>query len=240
MNSRFEKRGLGNRPDDSLRAPWVRAIIQLMKLSSLTWRLAGLVLFALSTRALAAPQFFTDQSAFDAAITGASFTTNLSAFPPGQVIVSPATFSANGLSVQAVSTNTGEYNLYSFGNGLTLDSEGFDLFFTNFSLNTTAFGGLFFNLETGGSLAPGDVVLSVLFADLSALTTTNEVTTTNSFFGFVGNTNIVSLTISGQAGLPTAGQLSLGAPVPEPSSLSLVLLSLGSLVAYLAARRRRA
>lgn len=198
---------------------------------------AAFMILTAGDTAWAAAQFYTNQSTFNAAITGASFTTNLSSLPAGQVD-SPATFSGNGLSVQALSTNTGVYNLYSFGNGLTVNSEGYDLLFTNFSLAATAVGGLFFNLDTEGNFASGNLVLNAVFADSSSMTTNVPSASTNSFFGFVGDTNLLSLTVSGQAGLPTAGQLTLGAPVPEPSTYALILLSSGALAAYAAARRR--
>lgn len=201
----------------------------------------GLVILfgILPLRAPASPQFFIDQSAFDAAITGASFTTNLSSFPADQVIPSPAAFSGNGLSVEALSTDTAEYELYSFGNELTINPEGFSLVFTNFSSNAVAFGGTFFNLDNGGNLASGNIVLSALFADLSSMTTTNDVTSTSAFFGFVGGTNILSLVVSGEAGLPASGQITLGAPVPEPTTSALLVLSLGALACAAVCRRRR-
>ena len=201
----------------------------------------GLVILfgILPLRAPASPQFFIDQSAFDAAITGASFTTNLSSFPADQVIPSPAAFFGNGLSVEALSTDTAEYELYSFGNELTINPEGFSLVFTNFSSNAVAFGGTFFNLDNGGNLASGNIVLSALFADLSSMTTTNDVTSTSAFFGFVGGTNILSLVVSGEAGLPASGQITLGAPVPEPTTSALLVLSLGALACAAVCRRRR-
>lgn len=212
-----------------------------MKLWLLTCRLVTLLFLALPLNAPAAPQFFTDQNAFNAAITGANFTTNLSSFPAGQVVPSPVAFSGNGLSVQALSTNTAEYELYSFGNELTINTEAGQrpLMFTNFSANTTAFGGTFFNLDTEGNFVSGSIVLSALFSDLSSMTTTNEATSTATFFGFVGDTNILSLiVVSDQAGLPASGQLTLGAPVPEPATSALLVLGLVAL-AGVAARRRR-
>ena len=198
-----------------------------------------LLLGILPLRAPASPQFFSDQGAFNAAIPGASFTTNLSSFPADQVVASPAAFSGNGLSVEALSTDTAEYELYSFGNELTINPEGFSLVFTNFSSNVVAFGGTFFNLDNGGNLASGNIVLSALFADLSSMTTTNDVTSISTFFGFVGSTNILSLAVSGEAGLPASGQITLGAPVPEPTTSALLVLSLGALACAAVCRRRR-
>jgi hypothetical protein len=196
-----------------------------------------LCLAALSTQTWAAPQFFTNQSSFGATISGGmSFTTNLN-FPAGQAINSPAVFAGNGLSVQAVSTNAGAYSLYSFGNSLTVTEEGFGLLFTNFSANAFAFGGLFFNLDTEGNFASGNMVFEALFADLSSLTTNVPSGSEESFFGFIGPTNLLSLSVSGQGGLPAASQLTIGSPVPEPSAIALLLLSSATLVGYAASRR---
>jgi hypothetical protein len=198
-------------------------------------RTAGLLaILAISTPASA--QFFTDQTAFNDAIAGASFTTNLS-FPAGQPVASPVTFSGSGLSVQALSTNTGVYSLYSFGNNLTVNAEGFGLFFTNFSPEAFAFGGFFFNSDTEGNFASGNLVFDALFADSTSLTTNVLSAAADSFFGFVGTTNLLSLSISGEAGLPTSSQLTVGSPVPEPSTVALVLLSSAALTGY-AIRRR--
>lgn len=174
------------------------------------------------------------KTAFNAAITGASFSTNLASLPAGPVS-SPATFSGNGLSVEALSTNTLDYNLISFGNALTTDQEGFGLVFTNFSPNATAVGGTFFNLDTEGNLAFGNIILTASFADLSFMTTTNNVASTSSFFGFVGSTNILSLVVSGEAGLPASGQVTVGKPIPEPSTFALLVI--GATAAAIGMRR---
>ncbi len=179
----------------------------------------------------ASAQFYTNQSTFNDDITGTSYTTNLLSFPASAVVPSPANFSGNGLSVQAISTNTNDYNLYSFGNGLTVDSEGYSLLFTNFSLETTAFGGLLFNLNTDGTFVSGNLALNAVFADSSSIATNILSSSTNSFFGFVGNTNILSLTVSGLTALPAAGQVTLGSNVPEPSTWALLLLGAGTVAA---------
>lgn len=197
----------------------------------------GLFLSVCVAKTSAAPQFLTNQSDFNAAISGGiSFTTNLS-FPAGQAVASPATFSGSGLSAQALSTNTGAYSLYSFGNNLTVDNEGFGLLFTNFSAEAFAFGGFFFNLDTEGNFAGGNLVFDALFADFSALTTNVFSASESSFFGLVGATNLLSVAVSGQGGLPATSQLTIGSPVPEPSTAALLLLSSAALAGY-ASRRR--
>jgi hypothetical protein len=209
-----------------------------MKVWTANLALACLLFISSESTAEASASFFTNQNSFNTAVTGPSFTINLSSLPSGQ-ISSPATFSGNELSVQALSTNTSEYGLFSFGNGLTTDSEGFDLVFTNFSPNVIAFGGTFFNLDTEGTLASGNIILSALFADFTSMTTTNLVAATSNFFGFISETSILSLTVSGGAGLPATGQLTLGAPVPEPTTWALLVLSAGALAAARARFRGR-
>lgn len=187
--------------------------------------LAGLAL-SISAANAASWTVYTDQNTFNAAISGSTYTTNFS-FSPGP-LGSPFTISGNGLSVSAIPTDT-NYTLYGYTNGLSVSSEGYDLLYTNFSTGAVAFGGRFFNLNTEGAFVSGNLTMSVTFADLGTASFTNVAAPSlTNFWGLVASTNITSFSLTGIAGVPTSGQITLGA-VPEASTTALLAMSLAVL-----------
>ena len=184
--------------------------------------------FSLSVAHAATWTAYTNQSAFNAALSAGSYTTNFTYSPDGP-LDSPLPISGNGLSASAIPTD-GTYTLYGFANGLSVSSEGeYALHFTNFSANTVAFGGKFFNLSTDGTFSGGSLTLDVTFADLGTVTTNITAASLENFWGIAANTNIISFSLTSVAGLPTAGQVTLGA-VPEPSTVSLIAMSVSAAV----------
>lgn len=172
---------------------------------------------------------YTNQSAFNAALSAGSYATNFT-YSPGP-LDSPLLISGNGLSASALPTDNA-YTLYGFANGLSVSSEGYALRFTNFSANSLAFGGEFFNLDTEGTFSSGDLTLDVTFGDLATVTTNITATSLANFCGLVANTNITSFSLTGNAGVAATAQVTLGA-VPEPSTvlllaMSVALVALGS------------
>lgn len=163
---------------------------------------------------------FTNGADFTNAIATNNFTETFDGLPDNVPIPSPTDFSGGGFSFDAASANyNGEADsLYSIenlsvGSAVTVSYYDSDsLVFTNFSSGVTAIGGNFFASEINYlNFTSAPVTLTVLLANLQSVSTNITPATSTNFFGFVFDTDILSLTISANlAYYPTAGSLTVG------------------------------
>lgn len=197
--------------------------------------------------------FYTNQSEFLTAVTGKpSFNENYASISPWGTRLDTNNFNfTNGSSFGFTANIPGVAPVFSFWGdtfgavrALSTGDPVTDVFvFTNFSLNTFAFGGYFFPSDgAGGVVSGGSVTLTTLFSDL---TTTNLTTNRGSanlndwFFGWVTEepgTPIQSVTLT--AGDDYASAASVTLAVPEPSTYALLGLAAAGLAGYLVRRRR--
>ena len=107
--------------------------------------------------------------------------------------------------------------------------------FTDFSPGVTGFGGYFFASDINGSYVPnGSMVFTAM--DGTSLSYTLNNATTSSFLGFVTTSPLTSVTLTSNGDYwPTANDVIIAMPVPEPGAYAMMALGLG-LVAW---RRRR-
>lgn len=209
------------------------------KLSPTTPALAVATLLFLGMADAPAFTFYTNKTAFLSAITGSNYTETFDSITVDTPLTPPLSFSNSGFSFNAT-TESGD-DLYGVATAapdrwLSTFIDGDSLVFTNFSLNTTAFGGYFFNIESGGSLIPTNLVLKAVG---DGTTNTQFVTpaSVSNFFGWTFGTGVTSVTITSTNYYPTANSVVLGTTVPEPSTWALLLLGAGA--AGLAVWRRR-
>jgi hypothetical protein len=136
--------------------------------------------------------------------------------------------------------------LYGANNGVDgfLSTNAADdvLTFSAFSGNVRGFGGYFFATDMFGGYAPGQSIsLSITAADGSASTTLVN-PSPDGFIGFVSSGAISQVTLRADAGTlwPTANNVMLASPVPEPKEAGMLLAGLTLLgsVAWLARRSR--
>lgn len=106
--------------------------------------------------------------------------------------------------------------------------------FSNFAPGITGFGGYFFASDVFGGYTPnGSLLFTAL--DGTTLNYTLDNATTTSFLGFVSESPLVSVSLTSNGEYwPTANNLTLAMPVPEPSTYGMMALGLG----LLAWRRR--
>lgn len=198
--------------------------------------------------AQAAIGIYSDATTFDSAVT-ATGTDTLFGVPQDQA-------GGNPMNRRTLLGTTYQYQISAAGGLIGAGSED-DIWvtanvasdvitFSHFKEGITAFGGNFFGSDFNGQYQAGGVTISVTDATGATFSQTLVAPTVNSFLGFVSSgSSIVSVSLfaqplaSGDSLWPTASNLVLGqaalTPVPEPASLSLLLLGLGGVVL---ARRR--
>lgn len=199
-----------------------------------------LVMAAMMLSAMAANadiRIFTDQAAFNAAITSPGVD-NYDDLPLA-FLDSPLARTAGAYSYTVSSTS----GLYGAGTGGDVWLSNFAaneaMVFSGFSGGVSAFGGNFFGSDVSGNYQENtDVMLTASDGSSVSFTITNSATT--SFLGFVSDTALTSVSLSSLGEYwPTANNvtLAMAAPVPEPASYAMLL---GGVALLGAARRRRA
>ena len=197
-------------------------------------RLTAAVLLCVAAGAEAQINVYTDQAAFLAAVGGYGVDTydDLTI----QLYESPFERTAGAYSYTA-SAPSGLYGAGSGGDGwLTPNVDNETITFSNFAPGIVGFGGYFFASDINGAFLPNG---SLLFTatDGTTLNYTLNGATTTSFLGFVSSSPLTSVTLtSGGNYWPTANDVTLAMPIPEPETYAMMLMGLG-VVGWL--RRRR-
>lgn len=181
---------------------------------------------------------FTDQASFVAALNAGYLVEDFES-RTGQVYAAPLAIS-NGTFGASISTSAQALLVFNMGADdyltTSITTAGFSapitIAFT--TGNVTAFGGNFFVESAFGGVVAGTV--TVAFSDGSVFPLVNQ--TSTSFFGYVGDAPIASVTISPDASQRFVGidDLHIGSsPIPGPASAGLLAVA-----AALTGRRRRA
>ena len=196
--------------------------------------LTAAVLLCVAAGAEAQINVYTDQAAFLAAVGGYGVDTydDLAV----QLYASPFERTAGAYSYTA-SAPSGLYGATSGGDGwLTPNIDNETITFSNFTPGIVGFGGYFFASDINGAFVPNGTLLFTA-TDGSTLNYTLNGATTTSFLGFVSSSPLSSVTLAaGGAYWPTANDVTLAMPIPEPETYAMMLMGLG-VVGWM--RRRR-
>jgi hypothetical protein len=198
--------------------------------------LAAAAMMLTAVAANADIHIFTDQAAFNAAITapGVDSFDDLSV----QLYPSPLLRSAGAYSYSVASFD----GLYGAGPAadrwLSNNTATDPMVFSGFSGGVSAFGGNFFGSDIAGAFTPNSS-FTLTAADGTSVSYTLTNTTTSTFLGFVSDAPLTSVTLTSLGQYwPTANNLTLAmaAPVPEPETYAMLL---GGFALLGFARRRR-
>jgi hypothetical protein len=113
---------------------------------------------------------------------------------------------------------------------LTTDKLTDPITFSNFSSGVNALGGNFFGSDAFGNYSP-DATVVLTASDGSAVSYRLAGATTESFLGFVSTAPLLSVTLRNDGGSawPTANNLTLAAPVPEPGAWAMLVAGIALL-----------
>jgi hypothetical protein len=205
--------------------------------------IAALVVAAGSSQA--ALSVFNTLASFQAAV-GLSGTDTFAGFSISGVTPSPINRSAGAFTYSATATPGGFYGGGTFADPFLSTNRAGDSIVITPQAGIAGIAGNIFGSDISGAFAAGPITYAVLDSLGGTATGTVNATsiTANSFFGFVSDGTIVSITLTGfdtgtSALWPSIDNLSLAAPIPEPGTYALMLGGLG-LVGFLARRRRKA
>jgi hypothetical protein len=181
-------------------------------------------------------RIFTDQAAFNAAVTAPGVDTynDLSV----QLYPSPLLRTAGAYSYN-VSSVDGMYGAGTAADHWLSNNTATDpMVFAGFTGGVSAFGGNFFGSDITGAFVP-NASFTLTAADGTSVSYTLNNATTTTFLGFVADAALTSVTLTSLGQYwPTANNLTLAmaAPVPEPETYAMLL---GGVALLGFARRRR-
>ena len=173
-----------------------------------------------------ADTLYTNQASFLSALAPGSYLETFDSLPQNTLLASPLTFSQNGFSYTAATTQSTFYNAGPAGDvWLSTNRANDPITFTITGGGPTAIGGYFFPSDISGSAIAGSITLTL--TDGGSYTLNNSTATSTSFVGFTTTAPITSFTLTVPDGTTwnTANNLIVGV-VPEPSTYALVLGSL--------------
>lgn len=180
---------------------------------------------------------YTDAGAFTNGLED-FWSNSFSGITASGVQVNPAVFSGSTSGTYAY-TATAFGGLYGWGPGtpgpaLTTLAANTNLVFTSFSPGISAFGGRFWvsDFYDGSLIAGQTVTLTLALSDNSTASATTTVSSTAAFLGLIVDpaVTITSATLSRPGNnvyTTAAGQVIVGAAVPEPATLTLAVLAAG-------------
>lgn len=199
---------------------------------------AMLALAALATtNAFAAPlSTYSDNALFNAAISNAA-TDTYSTLTTGTSFSGPVTRTVGSYSYSVTTTDNILYQGLSADGFLTNNNRTNPIVFSSFSGGATAIGANFFGSLITGTYAPGlNLTLTINEFDGDVFTTSLNNTSRESFFGYIGDSAITGISVTGLTTdfWPSIDNLTLAQlasnNVAEPESimlLGLALLGLG-------------
>jgi hypothetical protein len=194
--------------------------------------------------------YYTNETDFLSAISGEpAYTNDFSSIPAGgtRLATNVVNFSGGDFSYTAtipgdVSPGTFWGDTFGGVNALSTGNPDDSFVMTNFSLNTTAFGGYFFPSDGVGVVSSGTVTLTTVFADLTSSSVTNSrasASVNGWFFGWVtGGPGSAVESVTFTAGTDFASSAQVILAVPEPSVHALLGLAGAGLTGYILRRRR--
>ena len=186
---------------------------------------------------------YTNRAAFISQLQPGYFEDTFSGVTNGSIIGASTTRSGNGYSVTYTAPTNG---LYSAPAAMSTGDPG-DNLIASLSANSYAVGGYFYLSDTNGNYQPftGFNISAVAANGIDPNSSLSAVNSVTNFFGWISTTPITSVTVSGNGDssfnprYSTMSDVFVGgasqASVPEPGSLSLLLL--GSAIGF--AKRRK-
>ena len=198
--------------------------------------------------ASAASVSYTSLAAFNAAVQS-SGTDTFSDLNGGSILPTTISRTAGAYSYTASSASA-LFQGHDANGFLSNDNRGDSIVFSGFSPSITAIGANFFGSTLAGNFLLGESIrIDILESDSDTFTVNLSNTSLSSFWGYVADSSITSLTFT-SLGLsllwPSVDNLTLAQarpvvtdpnPIPEPASLAL--FGLAALAARVASRRRK-
>ena len=180
---------------------------------------------------------YTDRAAFLSQLQPGYFEDTMSDVTNGGIIAPSATRSGNGYSVTYTAPTNGLYS----ATGAMSTIAASDNLIASLSANGYAVGGYFYLSDIDGNFQPftGFNISAVAANGIDPNSSLSAVNSATNFFGWISTTPITSVTVNAGGATPfrwnTVTDVIVGASVPEPGTLALLLL--GSAIGF--ANRRK-
>jgi hypothetical protein len=193
---------------------------------------AAAVLSLLSASPFAATSVLTSAAAFQAQLAPGAYTNTFDGLglPP----FGPVPFSGGGFSYEVSAPS----DIYLGGDLLSANIAGETLLITFTSGNITAIGANFFHTDDANAFQPASITLTLNDGTVETFSPTSAADSYRGFLTTGSAFSSIAISTSSTDFYASMDNLTVGAPVPEPASLSLVLAGLAVVGVY--ASRRRA